>query len=92
MRKKSTESVGKSCTTASAPIAIVSNAFQSDGIQPYTYTESNHVKAFGLPIVQSSRMPDLNSSTSATTLFHQPFTDLQQVQLRAQIFVYGSLM
>ncbi|KAM0934300.1 putative Agenet-like domain-containing protein [Dioscorea sansibarensis] len=24
--------------------------------------------------------------------FHQPFTDLQQVQLRAQIFVYGSLI
>ncbi|KAH7659412.1 Agenet domain plant type domain-containing protein [Dioscorea alata] len=26
------------------------------------------------------------------SLFHQPFTDLQQVQLRAQIFVYGSLI
>ncbi|CAN6477919.1 unnamed protein product [Victoria cruziana] len=25
-------------------------------------------------------------------LFHQPFTDMQQLQLRAQIFVYGSLI
>ncbi|KAJ0961952.1 hypothetical protein J5N97_029780 [Dioscorea zingiberensis] len=27
-----------------------------------------------------------------SSLFYQPFTDLQQVQLRAQIFVYGSLI
>lgn len=38
----------------------------------------------------TSNLLDLNSSTSGS--FQQPFTDLQQVQLRAQIFVYGSLM
>ncbi|KAJ3681851.1 hypothetical protein LUZ60_014424 [Juncus effusus] len=37
----------------------------------------------------SSGLPDLNASDSAP---HQPFTDLQHVQLRAQIFVYGSLI
>ncbi|XP_020585197.1 uncharacterized protein LOC110027910 isoform X2 [Phalaenopsis equestris] len=40
---------------------------------------------------QTSVIPDLNSSSSST-LFHQPFTDPQQVQLRAQIFVYGALI
>ncbi|XP_010264342.1 PREDICTED: uncharacterized protein LOC104602374 isoform X2 [Nelumbo nucifera] len=34
---------------------------------------------------------DLNTSASSSS-FQQPFTDLQQVQLRAQIFVYGSLI
>ncbi|XP_024984960.1 uncharacterized protein LOC112520708 isoform X2 [Cynara cardunculus var. scolymus] len=35
------------------------------------------------------KLPDLNNSTS---IFQQPFTDNQQVQLRAQILVYGSLI
>lgn len=39
----------------------------------------------------TSNLLDLNSSTPPAS-FQQPFTDLQQVQLRAQIFVYGSLM
>lgn len=39
--------------------------------------------------LQSPKIPDLNNSTS---VFQQPFTDNQQVQLRAQILVYGSLM
>ncbi|KAF5755249.1 putative transcription factor interactor and regulator C3H-WRC/GRF family [Helianthus annuus] len=38
---------------------------------------------------KSSPLPDLNN---ATCIFHQPFTDNQQVQLRAQILVYGSLI
>nr|XP_043612889.1 uncharacterized protein LOC122584881 isoform X2 [Erigeron canadensis] len=37
----------------------------------------------------SPKLPDLNNSTS---MFQQPFTDNQQVQLRAQILVYGSLI
>lgn len=45
-----------------------------------------------VPNVQSSILPDLNTSVSSAALIHQPFTDFQQVQLRAQIFVYGSLM
>ncbi|KAK9052331.1 hypothetical protein SSX86_028960 [Deinandra increscens subsp. villosa] len=36
-----------------------------------------------------SNLPDLNN---ATCIFHQPFTNNQQVQLRAQILVYGSLI
>ncbi|KAI3687222.1 hypothetical protein L1987_80916 [Smallanthus sonchifolius] len=39
--------------------------------------------------VPSPKIPDLNNSTS---IFQQPFTDNQQVQLRAQILVYGSLI
>ncbi|XP_047307036.1 uncharacterized protein LOC124910436 isoform X2 [Impatiens glandulifera] len=41
--------------------------------------------------VSSSKLPDLNTSMPPSSLFKQPFTDLQQVQLRAQIFVFGSL-
>jgi hypothetical protein len=40
----------------------------------------------------ASGLPDLNASASSTQLVHQSFNDLQHVQLRAQIFVYGSLM
>ncbi|WOG88466.1 hypothetical protein DCAR_0207701 [Daucus carota subsp. sativus] len=44
-----------------------------------------------LPI-PTSNLPDLNTSVPTAAGFQQPFTDLQQVQLRAQIFVYGSLI
>lgn len=39
--------------------------------------------------LSSPKLPDLNNSTA---VFQQPFTDNQQVQLRAQILVYGSLI
>ncbi|CAK8562718.1 unnamed protein product [Lathyrus sativus] len=41
-----------------------------------------------------STMPfsDLNTSASPSVMFQQPFMDAQQVQLRAQIFVYGALI
>lgn len=42
--------------------------------------------------IPTSNLPDLNTSVPKAAVFQQPFTDLQQVQLRAQIFVYGSLM
>eukprot|EP01018_Ginkgo_biloba_P001781 Gb_15039 [translate_table: standard] len=43
--------------------------------------------------VQTSTLPDLNATVvPASLLFQQPFTDSQQVQLRAQILVYGSLI
>ncbi|XP_008802799.2 uncharacterized protein LOC103716542 isoform X2 [Phoenix dactylifera] len=54
--------------------------------------ESSSMKTSCSPTVQTSNLPDLNTSVSTAALFHQPFTDLQQVQLRAQIFVYGSLI
>ncbi|XP_039141770.1 uncharacterized protein LOC120279009 isoform X3 [Dioscorea cayenensis subsp. rotundata] len=42
----------------------------------------------------SDNYPEMRQypGTKDASLFHQPFTDLQQVQLRAQIFVYGSLI
>ncbi|GER34724.1 agenet domain-containing family protein [Striga asiatica] len=49
-------------------------------------------KARGPIPIPTSSLPDLNSSVASPAFFQQPFTDLQQVQLRAQIFVYGSLI
>lgn len=50
------------------------------------------VKPRGAVSIPTSSLPDLNTSAPSSVFFQQPFTDLQQVQLRAQIFVYGSLM
>lgn len=50
------------------------------------------LKPRGAVSIPSCPLPDLNTSTPSSAFFQQPFTDLQQVQLRAQIFVYGSLM
>ncbi|KAK1274094.1 hypothetical protein QJS04_geneDACA012462 [Acorus gramineus] len=62
-----------------------------EGVSRYAYHEDS-VKSSCAPLIEASTLPDLNSSFSAATLFRQPFTDLQQVQLRAQIIVYGSLI
>ncbi|XP_006662055.1 uncharacterized protein LOC102709312 isoform X2 [Oryza brachyantha] len=56
---------------------------------------SSHVgrstKAKTIPLEQEQHStPDVTVSSAA--LGHQPFTDLQHVQLRAQIFVYGALI
>ncbi|KAL0312927.1 UNVERIFIED_CONTAM: hypothetical protein Sradi_5692000, partial [Sesamum radiatum] len=50
------------------------------------------VKPRGTVSIPTSSLPDLNTSAPSSGFFQQPFTDLQQVQLRAQIFVYGSLI
>nr|GEV65567.1 hypothetical protein [Tanacetum cinerariifolium] len=50
--------------------------------------KSSSSKFAGTPI-STSNLPDLNNLTSQ---FQQSFTDNQQVQLRAQILVYGSLI
>ncbi|PWA57180.1 Agenet-like domain-containing protein [Artemisia annua] len=50
--------------------------------------KSSSSKSAGAPI-STSNLPDLNNLTSQ---FQQSFTDNQQVQLRAQILVYGSLI
>lgn len=55
-------------------------------------TFESGVKPRGPVSIPTSSLPDLNTSASSSSFFQQPFTDLQQVQLRAQIFVYGSLM
>lgn len=49
------------------------------------------LNAFGTLAAPTTSLPDLNSS-SLSSILRRPFTDLQQVQLRAQIFVYGALM
>ncbi|GAB2216907.1 hypothetical protein Drorol1_Dr00000055, partial [Drosera rotundifolia] len=65
-------------------------------MQPYVGIELNNTKSSGLVSSPASSLPDLNSSKNSTSVptatFHQPFSDMQQVQLRAQIFVYGSLI
>ncbi|CAH8387416.1 unnamed protein product [Eruca vesicaria subsp. sativa] len=49
------------------------------------------LNSFGTLSAPTASLPDLNSSTLSRIL-HRPFTDLQQVQLRAQIIVYGGLI
>ncbi|KAL6550416.1 hypothetical protein OROMI_020904 [Orobanche minor] len=55
-------------------------------------TFESSVKPVGPVSTPTSSLPDLNTSAPSSAFFQQPFTDLQQVQLRAQIFVYGSLI
>lgn len=52
--------------------------------------ERSGIKACGAPTPMSN-IPDLNNSVTPAYL-QQPFTDSQQVQLRAQILVHGCLM
>ncbi|XP_028063592.1 uncharacterized protein LOC114266865 isoform X2 [Camellia sinensis] len=63
-----------------------------EGLKAYGNVERNVTVPCGVISVPTSILPDLNSSALPSALFQQPFTDLQQVQLRAQIFVYGSLI
>lgn len=49
------------------------------------------LNSFGTLSAPRAGLPDLNSSALSSSL-RRPFTDSQQVQLRAQIFVYGGLM
>ncbi|KAJ6851375.1 uncharacterized protein M6B38_258700 [Iris pallida] len=79
----------RSCSVTSTSVGTVSRDMQ---LEESRQCKGNEMKTSCSPIVQTSGLPDLNSSVAATTLFYQPFTDLQQVQLRAQIFVYGSLI
>lgn len=68
-----------------------SSKFSSPGAGQ-VMTFDSIMKTRGPVSVPASSLPDLNTSASSSAFFQQPFTDLQQVQLRAQIFVYGSLM
>ncbi|PKA46452.1 hypothetical protein AXF42_Ash012584 [Apostasia shenzhenica] len=60
-------------------------------IPEFFSVECNTAKKLSSSSVQTSCIPDLNSSSSLA-YFNQPFTDAQQIQLRAQIFVYGALI
>ncbi|XP_052134093.1 uncharacterized protein LOC127752733 isoform X1 [Oryza glaberrima] len=57
---------------------------------------SSHIghitKAKSTPLEQEQQHPTPDVNVSSAALGHQPFTDLQHVQLRAQIFVYGALI
>ncbi|XP_050378980.1 uncharacterized protein LOC126796248 isoform X2 [Argentina anserina] len=64
---------------------------QPNEMQYYGFVDSSS-KAYPIHASSTSSLPDLNSSAAASLVFQQPFTDLQQVQLRAQIFVYGALI
>ncbi|XP_020684523.1 uncharacterized protein LOC110101097 isoform X2 [Dendrobium catenatum] len=84
MDLKSSTSTRKSVGTLSKDVPLVE-------MREHSSIECSTVKTSSSVAFQTSIIPDLNSSSSLS-LFHQPFTDLQQVQLRAQIFVYGALI
>ncbi|XP_027336219.1 uncharacterized protein LOC113850075 isoform X3 [Abrus precatorius] len=65
---------------------------QSNEVQQYGHVDSVSKMPFAILNASTSSLPDLNSSASLPVLFQQPFMDIQQVQLRAQIFVYGALI
>lgn len=61
-------------------------------LKPCSDVARSGTKPVALLPIPTSNLPDLNTSIPSAAYILQPFTDLQQVQLRAQIFVYGSLM
>ncbi|KAI3727454.1 hypothetical protein L6452_16068 [Arctium lappa] len=65
------------------------HAIQFEELKPQEKIECSIIKPSGILPIPTSNLPDLNTSTA---IFQQPFTDNQQVQLRAQILVYGSLI
>ncbi|KAJ4953964.1 hypothetical protein NE237_030796 [Protea cynaroides] len=81
---------GAPCNISPGSVKVTSLVIQADEVHTNSYVEGSARKVCSAATVQTSSLPDLNGSASA--MFQQPFTDLQQVQLRAQIFVYGSLI
>ncbi|KAK1374706.1 hypothetical protein POM88_030899 [Heracleum sosnowskyi] len=61
-------------------------------LKPCSDVARSGTKPLALLPIPTSNLPDLNTSVATAAYIQQPFTDLQQVQLRAQIFVYGSLI
>lgn len=64
---------------------------QSSETQRQGQVDSVISKPFGVLTEPTPSVAELKASALPNVL-QQPFTDLQQVQLRAQILVYGSLM
>ncbi|KAJ4712735.1 hypothetical protein OWV82_014922 [Melia azedarach] len=79
---------GDRTSNVSLSPAGICQLVQSNEMQHYGHVDGSTMKPFLLS-TSASTLPDLNTSSS---MFQQPFTDLQQVQLRAQIFVYGALI
>ncbi|XP_038903706.1 uncharacterized protein LOC120090225 isoform X3 [Benincasa hispida] len=88
---KKSEKVEKSNSTTINNPGIFQLA-QSNEMQHHGHVESSGAKPFVFIGASTTSIPDLNNSASPSPMFQQPFTDLQQVQLRAQIFVYGALI
>ncbi|MBA0652099.1 hypothetical protein Goklo_019380 [Gossypium klotzschianum] len=65
---------------------------KSNEMQYLGHMEGGNMKPFGVLFTSVSSFPDFKNSASSYAVFNQPFTDLQQVQLRSQIFVYGALI
>ncbi|KAJ6711785.1 hypothetical protein OIU79_008083 [Salix purpurea] len=84
------EKGAKTNNVSPSPSGILQHV-QSNEMQRYGHVDSSTMKPF-VNASSTSSLPDLNSSASPSVMFQQPFTDLQQVQLRAQIFVYGALI
>ncbi|KAJ6704099.1 hypothetical protein OIU85_029964 [Salix viminalis] len=82
---------GEKMSNVSPGPSGISQHVQLNEMQCYGHVDSSTMKPFVLAS-STSNLPDLNSSVSPSLMFHQPFTDMQQVQLRAQIFVYGALI
>ena len=85
------ERVDKSSNISPSPSGST-QFVQPKEMQHCGHVERGSTKSCGPLTTPTSSLPDLNTSASPSAMFQQPFTDLQQVQLRAQIFVYGSLM
>ncbi|KAI4327133.1 hypothetical protein L6164_019632 [Bauhinia variegata] len=96
-RKESSRkgSQAKETTPARQPVSLSPSPgfqlMQSNEMQQYEHIDCS-TRPFALLNASTSSLPDLNTSASPPVLFQQPFTNLQQVQLRAQIFVYGALI
>ncbi|KAI3986449.1 hypothetical protein MKX01_037731 [Papaver californicum] len=79
-------------TVSPSSFGIVNRVAPAEEMRPFGFIESSNTKPSPVLMGHTSSLPDLNTSIPTSALFQQPFTDSQQVQLRAQIFVYGSLI
>ncbi|KAI3984607.1 hypothetical protein MKX01_040484 [Papaver californicum] len=79
-------------TVSPSSFGIVNRVAPAEEMRPFGFIDGSNTKPSAVPMGHTSSLPDLNTSIPTSALFQQPFTDSQQVQLRAQIFVYGSLI
>ncbi|XP_047093840.1 uncharacterized protein LOC124706233 isoform X2 [Lolium rigidum] len=63
---------------------------QSGGVLSVSSHTGDSTKTKSATLEQEQ--PQQHSTSASSAVAHQPFTDLQHVQLRAQIFVYGALI
>ncbi|KAI3917780.1 hypothetical protein MKW92_019047 [Papaver armeniacum] len=79
-------------TSSPSSFGIVNHVAPAEEMRPFGFIDGSNTKPSPVLMGHTSSLPDLNTSIQTSALFQQPFTDSQQVQLRAQIFVYGSLI